>query len=433
MVANNLFIGSLVMIVVVAVIVTVILIALKDDDSSTEQIVKYVATGVPVIGSAAYPAGSKSLLYSYDGSSWIKTSSSPGFYDETERFPGSNVAYGNNDWVAVGRNKKTDTNILYSNNGKDWVAATRRDGVSPFYNTAGDVYPAGSGIFYSTEQNLWVAVGKSDNNNNILYSSNGKTWDVATMLSDGSSFTMTGGTAMDGGTAVVYSNDINSWVVVGKSTDDTNNILFSNNGISWQTTTTTGASPFSGHGGTSSANFGGKGIAVGVSNGIDIFAAIGLDNTSNLIVSTNGVEWERKTATLEDGSSFFGGISAYPVSITYNKEDNLWVAVGQNDNNENNIIYSTDLSNWKTASITGGISPFGGGYIKDLGGRKVIYSETNNLWLAAGDGGVVSTEGTNILTSSNGISWNNTAMTTGTCYPFGNDTQSIAFGIASRN
>ena len=432
--ANNLFIGSLVMIVVIAVIVTVILIALKEEDSSTDQIVKYVATGVPVIGTTANPAGTKTLLYSYDGSSWIKTSSDSGFYN-TDRFPGSNVAYGNDDWVAVGKNISTNKNILYSSNGKTWTTASRSDGVSPFYNTEGDIYPSGAGIFYSTEQKLWVAVGKSDNNNNILYSSNGKTWDVATMLSDGSSVTMAGGVYMDGGADVVYSNQLNSWVVVGKTTDDTNNILYSNNGISWQTTTTTGASPFSGSGNDQVSKFGGKGVAVGTSpSGSDIFAAVGMDATSNLIISTNGVNWERKTSTHEDGTSFFGGISSYPVSINYDSENKLWVVVGQNDDFEKNIVYSTDLSTWKIASIVGGISPFSGGVSADqMGGRKVIYSNANNLWLAVGEGGDPATKGTTILTSTNGISWNNTAMTTGTCYPFGIANESVAFGIASRN
>ncbi len=107
------------MIVVVAVIVTVILIALKEEDSSTEQIVNYVAVGVPVISGIINPSGTKNLLYSYNGTSWIKTSSEPEFFND-DRFPGSGVAYGNDDWVAVGKNKDTNNNILYSSNGKTW-------------------------------------------------------------------------------------------------------------------------------------------------------------------------------------------------------------------------------------------------------------------------------------------------------------------------
>lgn len=429
---GNLFIGSLVMIVVVAVIVTIILIALKEEDSSTEQIVNYVATGVPVIGGTANPSGTKTLLYSYNGTSWIKTSSEPGFYND-DRYPGGGVGYGNDYWVAVGRNIVTDNNILYSSNGKDWVTAAREDGVSPFYNSGSDDYPGGSDVFYSTEQKLWVAVGKSDNNNNILYSSNGKSWEVATMLSNGSSVIMPGTNFLNGAKSIVYSNDLNAWVAVGKS--DENNILYSNNGISWQNTTISGASAFSGSANSGADKIGGNGVTVGVSsNGADIFAAVGLDGISNLLISTNGVNWERKTATFEDGSSFFGGISSTPNSIAYDSEEQRWVAVGENDNFENNIVYSSDLSNWKTASIVGGISPFSGGVgPTPLGGINIIYSKTNNLWLAAGDGASPATKGTTILTSSNGISWNNTAMINGTSFPFGIDNESVANAIASRN
>ena len=91
----------------------------------------------------------------------------------------------------------------------------------------------GYGVAYGTSNGtdpLWVAVGLSNHQENILWSENGKEWQVST----GVSFRFTGngvayGTADDGTTPL--------WVAVVEDSNDQKNILWSNDGKEWQVST----------------------------------------------------------------------------------------------------------------------------------------------------------------------------------------------------
>jgi len=418
---NNLFIGSLVMIVVVAVIITVILIALKEEDSSTDQIVQAVAVGFPTV-LPNNPTDGPTLLYSYDGKKWNESTGSSFNYKLSNSFyVGGGVGYGNNKWVATGWNRNTDKNIIYSNNGIDWKEAHRNDGMSIFYNgDSTSLQQRGHNVAYGAGK--WVAVGKDQNNENILYSTDGVTWFVATMSTPGLS-TFPGVSHFEGGRAVSYGN--NRWVAVGKSEGNVSNILYSDNGISWDIAyMNDGTSTFIAD---DSGNIFSAGLGVFYNNSTNTWLATGrTDNDNNLLVSSDGASWAVRNATLEGGSFFARGC----YDIIYSSEKNAYIATGSNGGTEEqNIAFSNNSITWEAGSMSNGISfPFK----SDVNGTAVNYSKNLNLWFATGgnDNGI---ETGTIITSTNGISWDVTTMANGTSYPFGSTTDAVAFDIAVRS
>lgn len=406
------------MIVVVAVIVTVILIALKEEDSSTEQLVQAIAVGFPTV-LPNNPTDGPTLLYSYDGKKWRESTGSSFNYNLTNAFYPfyGGVNYGNNKWVATGWNRNTNVNILYSNNGINWKEASRNDGMSIFYNGGpNDLADRGSKVAYGKDK--WVAVGKDENNDNILYSTDGISWFVASMLTPGQS-TFPGVTALDGGKGIAYAN--NRWVAVGKAEGNVGNILYSDNGISWQRALMSdGTSPF-----ISILNSAGLNVSYDSDN--DLWMAVGrATNDENLLVSSDGISWVVRNATLEGGSFFSQGC----YDIIYSSEKKAYIATGSNGGTEEeNIAFSNDGIFWQAGSMSNGISfPFQ----SDVNGLTVNYSNNLNLWFATGgnDDGV---ETGTIITSTNGISWDVTKMANGTSYPFGSTSDAVAFDLAVRN
>jgi hypothetical protein len=414
---GNLFIGSLVMIVVVAVIVTIILIALKEEDSSTEQVVQAVAVGFPTV-LPNNPTNGPTLLYSYDGKKWNESTGSSFNYKVANGFySNGGVNFGNNKWVATGWNRNTDVNILYSNNGINWKEANRNDGMSIFYNGGpSDVRERGNKVAYGKDK--WVAVGKDENNENILYSTDGISWYVAEMLSPGQS-TFPGAATLDGAKGIAYGN--NRWVAVGKADGNIGNILYSDNGISWQRALMSdGTSPF-----ISSDNSAGLNVSYDSDN--DLWLAVGrVNNDNNLLISNDGISWVVRNATLEGGSFFARGC----YDIIYSSEKDAYIATGSNGGSEEeNIAFSTNGISWQAGSMSNGISfPFK----SNVNGLTVNYSNNLNLWFATG-GNDLGVETGTIITSTNGISWDVTKMTNGTSYPFGTTADAVAFDLAVRN
>ncbi len=414
---GNLFIGSIVMIVIAALVVTVILITLKEEESNTEQLVQAVALGFPTV-LPNNPTDGPTLIYSYDGKKWRESTGSSFNYNLADGFySNGGVNFGNNKWVATGWNRNTDVNILYSNNGIDWKEANRNDGMSIFYNGGpDDIRQRGNKVVYGKDK--WVAVGKDENNENILYSTDGISWYVAEMLIPGQS-TFPGASTLDGAKGIAYGN--NRWVAVGKADGNIGNILYSDNGISWQRALMLdGTSPF-----ISTNNNAGLNVSYDSDN--DLWLTVGkADNDNNLLVSNDGISWVVSNATLEGGSFFANGC----YDIIHSSEKKAYIAAGSNGgSNEENIAFSNDGIFWQAGSMSNGISfPFK----TDVNGLTVNYSNNLNLWFATGgnDAGV---ETGTIITSTNGISWDVTKMINGTSYPFGSSTDAVAFDLAVRN
>lgn len=392
-------------IAILAAVIT--LLALK----SKEKVVNFVAVGIPAIGTTFYPDGEKGIIYSYDGKIWHQ-STSKRFYSGSV-YDGAGVYYGKNKWVATSKNHQTQENILYSFDGINWEAGFRNDGASVFFSNAPDD-SGGMNVHYSKEQDMWVAVGQSDNHNNILYSDNGICWDVATF--NGSSVIFDDGTGCNG---VWYEN--NRWVAVGKSNNNLNNILYSDNGMSWEPITTdTGISPF-----ISADVYGGRAVTFAVNQWVSL-GYNGANNANETFVSDNGISWRLSNGVINGASIFNTGHGG--AAIAYNSKENLWVATGDSNNAQNNLIYSNNLTFWEDGVITNGVSkPFEN--TQDQG-QSVVYSPVMDIWLAGGNPPVAEKGGA-ILYSKDGKNWNTTIMEDGS-YPFGTSSESVTHAIGVR-
>ena len=167
---------------------------------------------------------------------------------------GYGVAYGGGKWVAVGHSD-TDENILCSTNGGvSWDVTYMTGGGKPF--DGGIVFGVGYGGGSS-----WVAVGDDFGvGENILYSTNGGvSWNVAYMSGGGSPFAGPAGYA---GRDAAYGGG--KWIAVGRSDDDKNIIYSTNGGVSWDTAYMTGGGiPFPNLGGYSVSYNGSSWVATG--------------------------------------------------------------------------------------------------------------------------------------------------------------------------
>ena len=249
-------------------------------------------------------------------------------------------------WVAVGNDDTGSMeNVLYSENGIDWKPASMEtSGICPFYD--GD----GSGVAYNGT-NRWVAVGFDfwEYTSDIVYSNDGIKWNKAAMVGGGSPFGLDSGN-YGRGRGVAYGN--NKWVAVGndaKPANHTSNILWSTDGTEWNTACMQG-------GGSPFGNTAGRGRGVAYNNS-DKWVAVGFDDgnsTSKILWSADGIEWD--TACMVGGGSPFGTGNGY--GVAYN--GSIWVAVGEDVGNSfSNILYSSDGIEWISSYMQGGGSPFG--------------------------------------------------------------------------
>ena len=291
-------------------------------------------------------------------------------------------------WVVVGTDD-FDTgpgNILWSSDGKTWEE----------YGPNSAMFTIrGEGVAYGTTNGtnpLWVAVGynlggKSDGN--ILHSSDGKTWTVSD--STGASFSSVGK-----GVAYGTADGINPlWVAVGDDVTANGHILHSSDGKKWYV--------------SDSASFkhAGYGVAYGTSNGNDhLWVAVGdddpgVDKAKGIMYSSDGKTWTQSDST---GASFQqrGHGVAYGTSDGTNQ---LWVAVGNNywgGNPFGNILYSEDGKTWTVSDSSGA---FFNSYA-----TEVAYGTSdgkNQLWVAVGtsSAGDKIDGNENILWSNNGKKW----------------------------
>ena len=174
-------------------------------------------------------------------------------------------------------------NILYSSNGKTWTQSE---------SSGNSFISYGYGVAYGTSDGvspLWVAVGNNDiagggnKAGNILYSSNGKEWTESD--SSGAFFNYYGSRVAYG----TSDGTLPLWVAVGTSSngahiDGNENILWSNNGKKWYESS-----------GASFKNWG-NGIAYGLYEGKPLWVAVGNspsdpNGNENILWSNNGKHW----------------------------------------------------------------------------------------------------------------------------------------------
>ena len=265
-----------------------------------------------------------------------------------------------------------------------------------------------------TTDRMWTAtgwnVGGTTPANNILYSTDGVSWNVGT----GANF---GAVGYGFGIAYGLSSDGTSmWVATG--TDGftgstlTKNFLYSTDGVSWEN-------------GTGASFTGGIGNAVAYGLSSDgttgIWSAIGTvqSGTNSILYSLNGVSWDYTTGAnfgIGDSSENRAGV-AYGLSS--DGTTGTWVAVSKNGSTDNNILYSLDGISWDYTT---------GDYYGAAGiGSAVVYGKDNNdtgLWVTTGHHST-NAPFANIITSTNGVAW--TLVNTGVDLHGGEAGRAIGF------
>jgi len=368
----------------------------KKDEGGTSETVRWVAVGDDLPGGTR--AGN--LMYSTDGINW-QISTGTSFATNA-----AGVAYGTSSdgttplWVAAGSNTGDDNNnLLYSTDGINWQIST---GASFTIN--------GNGVAYGTSSDgttpLWVAGGNNVNggpaNNNLIYSTDGINWQIST----GESFysnsnSVAYGTSSDGTTPL--------WVAGGSDTGGgNNNLMYSTDGISWQISTGESfiAQCFGVAYGTSSDGTTPLWVAAGSDTG---------DDNNNLMYSTDGISWQIST-----GASFSSNGTGVAYGTSSDGTTPLWVAAGDNNNGipaNNNLMYSTDGINWQ---ISTGASFSSNGTGVAYGTRS---DGTTPLWVATGSD--TGDDNNNLLYSTDGKNWTVSSSTGESFAISGSDVASI--------
>ena len=304
----------LVSILLIAIIVSIILLVTKDTSTTTtSNTIQWLATN------------SNQIIYSYNGIIWRDN----GVRGVASNFQGRNVQYGtdgNNQklWVAAGNltsSGLSNSKLIYSEDGISWNNSTGEE----FNSTV-------NGIGYGTSNGtsaLWIVTG--DDTPALKFSGNGKNWSDCT----GSDFSIQGFDAAYGtsnGTSPL-------WVAVGD--DGTNpsvgNIMFSENGISWEKVSS----------GISFLNVG-YSVAYGTSNGTSpLWVAVG-ESVDTILYSENGKEWQASSGVSFNGTGF---------GVAYGYESSgspLWVVAGYDSgDNYKKLLYSTNGKEWQASSSSG--------------------------------------------------------------------------------
>ena len=203
-------------------------------------------------------------------------------------------------------------------------------------------------------ENMWVAVGKGPSTT-IAYSTDGKIWNAAT------------GLVFAGiGYGIAYNTKYRTWVAVGGDPDNTTpsvqTIAYSNDGMFWY--------------GAIGNNLFSTAYSVATNND-KLWVAVG--SGQNNIASYSGDQslaqnWNALSPLLVDGQS------SDTYSVVYNKNKQIWVAVGFNF-----TAWSSDSSAWTVKKVE-----------CDL--RGVNCNVDGDSWFAIG-------QQSNIYTSSDGKSW----------------------------
>jgi hypothetical protein len=296
----------------------------------------------------SFSSNNPSINFSYNGWTWVNSNIHLGTTTD--------VAFGydqNQDtrWVATGAGTFIPNNVMYSSNGMTWDFCT---GLS---------FDVSEGIAYGKDigsNNMWVATGrgKTSGNSNILYSYDDMIWQAST----GASFQPNSGTLVEG-RAIAYGTSTDKttpmWLAggfdFGTTSYNDSLLLYSNNGISWNKCT-----------GISFVN-GCFGIAFGktILNDPRWVALGGLSATSTttILYSDNGIEWKNTT-----GNTFSN--TGYDVSFGKTTTNvPLWVAIGEEveGNPSREVLYSTNGISWvSTTNNLGSLPLLGGGVISNV-------------------------------------------------------------------
>lgn len=290
-----------------------------------------------------------------------------------------------NLWVAAGEDSGGEKrkNLIWSESGKIWNHSSG----------AGDKFDElGNSVAYGKD--IWVAGGKHTGGGlkNIMTSVNGKSWD----------YTVTGDNIIEQVNGVKYAKD--TWVAVGNNDTSHNtpsgsgscwgNIMWSTNGTCWLSVTEGSCFRFKGH----DVEYGeDKWVAVGDNDAGTLRPGLA---RGNIMYSDNGRKWEATT----EGSSILVDVRGVAYGKTSSGQGR-WVAVGDNrsSNELGSIMWSNNGTCWVSVNEGSSFSVLGLGvaYGKDESG--------NPLWVAVGDDLPSGSAYGNIMWSTDGTCWAQTA------------------------
>ena len=269
------------------------------------------------------------------------------------------IAYGNGTFVAVGRN--VTQNIIYStDDGLTWTPASGQNTTADFKRI---VYANG----------YFVAVAYQASGNQLIsYSTDGINWSVVSVIDqewdsitygDGK-FLAVSSTAYDSSAnRVMYSESLIPNRFVAVSTDGTNRVMYSDNGIKWLSASapqtnnwrcvTYGNGKFVAVASASTGNdrvmyssdgINWTGVSVelnpwySVTYGNGKFVAVASTGTNGVMYSSDGISWTAALAAEQNPWR----------SVTYG--NGKFVAVSETGTNQ--VMYSSDAINWTSASAT---------------------------------------------------------------------------------
>lgn len=223
-------------------------------------------------------------------------------------------------FVAAGADSRTAYTLQYSANARVWFPAT--SGGFSYATTTG--IKEATGVAYSSNLNLWVALGKSiGSTDTIQYSSDGSNWSLAS------------GGFSNYGTTVKCQTD--RFVAFG------NGVKWSSDGIIWNPS-------------SSQPTFTAIGYGSVISGPTTLPAWIGIEGTVIYNSINDGQSW-----------SVTANTTAAPVNdMTF--QNNRWVAVGSN-------IIQTSLTGFAWSVVSTSFSP-------DLTFYSVAYNSNTNTWFA---------------------------------------------------
>ena len=317
-------------------------------------------------------SGAPGLVWSSDGNSWNLATS--GFYQNI----GYSVAYGNNIFVAAGYDRNRNYSIQWSSNGINW-SNTNSGGF------AGDI---GRNVKYIN--NMWIALGPPKNSipyTSIILSPDGSNWKQVFEQNAGGYLTFDN--TYNNDNFVAYGNGI--LVIVGIGSNSLNCIQWSKDSPNFTSIFNNqnfvGQCPFYF---SNSFGVGPLSVARAVVWGNNVFVATGTGNSkaNTILYSMDGSNW---SDCVTGGFDFLSRSGAYEgYNLCY--ANNMFIAGGSSERQNNTILYSLDGFNWSDC-ITGGFT----------NGRVCKYIVYNNgLFVATGDGGNANNS---ILHSTDGSNW----------------------------
>jgi hypothetical protein len=250
-------------------------------------------------------------------------------------------------------NNSQINSIIISKDGHNWT------------NINAPISQSWNDIIWISKLKLFVAVSSNGNGQQIMTSSNGINWNLQTTLTNNITFTK-----------LKWSNELNICIAIAK---DTNNIIYSYNGINWFNT----CSDLSINVGLNAIEWSSElGLFVATTNNI-------FSSGYRIVISSNGINWNYLPNVI---------LPAQPLSIAWSSYLKRFII---SNNSDTVISYSDNGFTWNNTTILGITSNIHNLlWIDELKIYIGFYSTNNNDF---------------ILYSKNGIQWSSfqTNLTSG--------------------